>query len=439
MLHQKMRDLMDRARPFIPFILWQLIVLACCYRVWVVYAYNPMDHIWSDPERHWVQGIDAKRDDPLAMMDPILFQLYIGIFAKLTLGIHKLTAFYTAALSLLTPWLWYRFLRELQPSRNLALLGWAILAWSPSWTAIYSYFMQETLMLPLLGAALWATWRCRRKATLQAFLAAAILWTLAGLTRSICLPLGLLALVWLWIAQGDKVRRAATSLLLLALVFGPLTVRSLERAHLVAPHGIGGLNALYARSGGFEINIEFKREGAGWGFGFGSPSVGTEPFAPYSDWRTKREGVAKFKIDMDKGAEDWDAEQAKINLDLPRYLWLTGENLAFLFFAESWPDTDRSRSIGEINYRLRWLWAPLSLAGLALTVGLWRRQRERLLPSLILVWFLLQGLGLVAVNEGRYRKPFEGLLIAQLILLASTLRKPQQAAATPTAPQGAGQ
>jgi len=442
-LSSKLRTEFERVRPFIPFILCQLIILGCCYRLWLVYAYNPMDHIWSDPERHWVQGIDARRDDPLALMDPILFQLYIGVLAKLTLGIPKLVAFYTSALSLVTPWLWYRFLRELQPSRNLALLGWAILAWLPSWAAIYSYFMQETLMLPLLGAALWATWRCRRKADLPAFILAALLWTLAGLTRSICLPIGLLALVWLWAAQGDKARRAAVSVILLALVFGPLTVRSLNRAHLVAPHGIGGLNALYARSGGFEINIEFKRQGAGWGYGFGSPSVGARPFEPFSDWHTSREGVARFRIDLDKGTEDWDAEQAKLDLDLPRYLWLTKENLIFLFFSESWPDTNRERLIGEINHQLRWIWAPLTLAGLILTLRLWRRQRERMLPALILVWFLVQGLSLVAVNEGRYRKPFEGLLVAQLILLASTLGRPRFAdqtmpAAVPPLPKGTG-
>jgi hypothetical protein len=439
-LSQRFRETLDRVRPFIPLILWQLVVLGCCYRVWVVYAYNPMDHIWSDPERHWVQGIDGKRDDPLAMMDPILFQIYIGIFSKLTLGIPKLAAFYTAALSLMTPWVWYRFLRELQPSKNWAMFGCALLAWSPSWTAIYTYFMQETLMLPLLGAALWATWRCRRKADLSSFVAAAILWTLAGLTRSICLPLGLLALIWLWASQADRLRRAGVSIILLLVVFGPLTVRSLDRSGLIAPHGIGGLNALYARSGGFEINIEFQRQGAGWGFGFGSPSVGARPFAPFSDWHTQREGVARFKIDMDKGSADWDAEAAKIQLDLGRYLWLTSENLAFLFFSESWPDTDRSRLIGEANYQLRWIWAPLTLAAFVMTIWLWRGQKERMLPAIIALWILLQGFGLVAVNEGRYRKPFEGLLIAQLVLLASSLRKPKQdlVAASNTEPASQG-
>ena len=39
-----------------------------------------------------------------------------------------------------------------------------------------------------------------------------------------------------------------------------------------------------------------------------------------------------------------------------------------------------------------------------------------LIPTLILVWLLIQGLSLLVVNEGRYRKPLEGLLITQTLL-----------------------
>ena len=77
----------------------------------------------------------------------------------------------------------------------------------PSWSALYSYFMQETLMIPLLGAALWATWRARRKGGVAPFVVAVLLWLLAGLTRGICLPLGLVALALVWWQQGDKLRR----------------------------------------------------------------------------------------------------------------------------------------------------------------------------------------------------------------------------------------
>ena len=64
------------------------------------------------------------RNDLMSNTDPIMYQLYIGALLKLTLNMAPLVAFYTCVLSLLGPWLWYRFLRELQDSKTLALAGW---------------------------------------------------------------------------------------------------------------------------------------------------------------------------------------------------------------------------------------------------------------------------------------------------------------------------
>ena len=44
-----------------------LLLLACSYRVWLVFHFNPLDHLWSDPKRHWDQGIDVLRNDPMSM------------------------------------------------------------------------------------------------------------------------------------------------------------------------------------------------------------------------------------------------------------------------------------------------------------------------------------------------------------------------------------
>ena len=40
-----------------------------------------------------------------------------------------------------------------------------------------------------------------------------------------------------------------------------------------------------------------------------------------------------------------------------------------------------------------------------------------MLPSLILAWFVVQGLIPIVPAEGRYRKPLEGLLVAQFVLI----------------------
>ena len=85
-----------------------------------------MDAIWSDPGRHWYFGTHPLDTQPLLAIDPLGYHVYLGAVAKLTAGSHVLVAFWTALLSLSGPWLWYRFLRELLPSRDWALAGWAI-------------------------------------------------------------------------------------------------------------------------------------------------------------------------------------------------------------------------------------------------------------------------------------------------------------------------
>jgi hypothetical protein len=311
----------------------------------------------------------------------------------------------------------------------MALAGWVIFAALPSWSAIYSYFMQETLMLPLLGAALWATWRCRRRGDTASFVVATGAWLLAGLTRGICIPLAAVAMTWLWFSQDRKLEKAAISTALLLAVLVPLAGRSWAIARLISPHGIGKLVQLCHHAGTAGCDFEFTRSQGKerWEYKFTSPAVNHAPFAPFSDWRGRREWRSKFSIDLDAGDRDWKAARDDLPpLDLARATWLTGENIAQLLFAPSWPDSnlekDRERPIGRLNYWLRWVWAPLTLACLILTLAQWRRRSERLLPALLLTFFLVHGVYPLAISEGRYRKPFEGLLVAQCLLLAAGTR-----------------
>ena len=179
-----------------------LLMAACAFRIWLVFTYNPVNHLWSDPERHWLNGTRPMDLSPMVAIDPVRYQIYIGALAKLTLRQPLLVAYWTALLSLAGPWLWYRFLRELLPSRDWALAGWVILAALPSWSSIYSYFMQETLMLPLLGAALWMTWRCRRKADTASFVLAVAVWMAAGAKDITGKLLAIFFPIWLFITSG---------------------------------------------------------------------------------------------------------------------------------------------------------------------------------------------------------------------------------------------
>jgi hypothetical protein len=410
-------------------LLLGFLVAACAYRVWLVFRSNPFGQVWSDMARHWAEGTRPLDATPMSAVDPIGYQLYLGVLGKLSAGSPTLIAYWTSLLSLAGPWLWYRFMRELLPSRNAALAGWLLLAALPSWSAIYSYFMQETLMLPLLGAALWATWRARRKGDSASFIVAVGAWLLAGLTRGICLPLGAVAMGWLWLAQDRRFEKAALSLALLAAVLVPLAGRSWSIARLLSPHGSGQVAYLYLLGGSRSLWIDFTRSGGKerWTYGFVSPSISHPPLAPLSRWTGPRRGELRFPIDLDAGARDWQAAKAS----LPpwggwRALELTGESLVHLFFGPSWPDTDIEgnlhRDIGTLNYWMRWLWAPLALVCAVLITLQWQRQRERLLPALLLTWIVVQGLVPLSLNEGRYRKPFEGLLIVQALVLAGGTR-----------------
>lgn len=401
-------------------VAYTIIVCSNAYTVYFIFDVNPLSHIWSDPARHWVQGIDALRLDPMQMTDPVLYQLYIGIIAKLSLKLPALVAYYTSCLALVGTWIWYKFFRELQHSKLVALVGWAFLSALPSWTSIYAYFMQETLLIPMLGAALYSTWRCKRKGTVASFYLMVFVWILAGLTRGICIPLAAVSCTWLWFEQDKKITKGLCSALVLLLVMGPLVYRSYSIVGIFAPHGIGHLSFLYAKSGNRDIQIHYKRKGAEWTYGFSNPSMGLKPFSPLSDWTSERKGLAKVFINLDNGKADWDTAHERYKLTLEKYLWITKENFFYIFFAPSWPDSNRARIIENANYVTRWLWAPATIIALIWTIWVYRQTKgSRLLFALIGIWFMVQVILPISVNEGRYRKPFEGLLVAQYMLLIS--------------------
>ncbi len=407
-------------------VLYCLIILGAILRIWTVYTYNPMDHIGTDPERHWEQGKDPLRNDLMSNTDPIMYQLYIAAIAKIALGIPALVAFYTSLLSLLGPWLWYRFFRELQSNKTYALAGWAFLSLLPSWISIYTYFMQETLLLPLLGAALWATWRVRRKATVESFAWMVVLWILAGLTRGIVIPIAAVGCTALWLTQQHKLKKALISIAILLLGLGPLTYRAYQTVHHFAPHGMGHLVGIYAMSGKQEIIMTQLEDGVPIStYGFGSPTIGEKPFKPFSDWESQRKGQVHVMIDLAKGMEDWNRGFEQVAMTWHDALWITKENLIYLFFGPSWPDNNDERLLDFINIHSRWIWPLALLVALAGIFVLHRRRRlnhQWLLPSMILAWFIVQGVLPISVNEGRYRKPFEGLIVAELILLAAAGR-----------------
>lgn len=405
-------------------LLYLLIVIACAFRAWDIVLHNPMDHIFSDPGRHWAHGRNALESAPMALFDPPLFQMWISLVQKWSLGVPRLVAAYAIAMSVITPWLWYRFFRELLSSRELALLGWAVLACLPSWLSIFSYFMSETLWLPLLGASLWQTLRARRKQTLGAFAGMVILWSMTVLTRSVAAPFAAIAGAWVWWHVPRKVRSALLGLAIATVAVVPFAVRNHANVGLWSPFGNGWLNSIYAISGKEKINITLQRKGGNFGYEFKSPSLIGMQFYPVSYWTTARSGGIEININMLNGAEDWKREYARAAAEGPGHWPLRWENFLFAMAGESWPDNNRDYIAGRASLAVRWVWVPLF--AVLMGYGVWRHRdviKTPLIPALILAWVLFQGVSLFAVNEGRYRKPLEGFLIAQALLFADLRRR----------------
>jgi len=415
------------ARPgpaWLPLALYIIIGVGCALRVYNVWVHNPVDHIWSDPQRHWDHAKDPLMASPMVVFDPPVFQMWLSVVQKFTLGIPELIAVYASLLSVLTPWCWYRFLREYLSSRTWALAGWALLAILPSWIGIYTYFMTETLFLPLLGVSLWFTVRADRKQTISAFLVMVLFWTITGLTRGIAIPLAGISAALVWFKHPQKLRSALFSGLMVFSLLAPLAYRNHHFFYLWAPHGNGWLNKIYAESGAREIKLHLSRDGAQWEYGFGSPSIDSRPFAPLSDWTSKRTGTVDVTVDFTKGSQDWkNALEASAKHGAERWS-LHLENFIFLFFGDSWPDNNPEYFMGRMANLSRWLWAPGFLILTAISLIRWREQVSRpLLPVLILVLLYFQGWMLLVPNEGRYRKPLEGLLVVQALVVVDHYRR----------------
>ena len=403
--------------------LYLLIFSGECVRAIVPFIHNPLHALWSDPGRWWEYASTGTDTPPLALIDPVFYQAWMSFIAKLTLDIPGLTALYAAILSVITPWIWYKFLRELLPTKRFALLGWTIFAWLPSWIGIYSYFMSETLLLPLMGLSLWLTWRSMRKKEAGAFCLATFCWTLAGITRAIAAPVAAAVIIFAWWRQDRRTVSALVSGLMIVFILGSLSYRSYLRTGMLAPLGQGAMNQIYAQSGKKEIKVNyFSDNGVRFNYGFGSPSTGIAPFEPFSDWRTSRTDVVTVVIDLDSQSASW-GEAKKVNASrAPPVLPLVAENIAFLFFGHSWPDTNQEHMFERLSNWMRFVWAPMFIFCVVMLVRIIRKGERRHAPLLLtalLFWFLIQGVLLISVNEGRYRKPAEGLIIAAALFAVS--------------------
>jgi hypothetical protein len=404
----------------IPIVLWALILFGSVERIITPLQYNPYSARYSDPRRHWAYAVEAFREQPVTAADNIGYQVWLAAVSRVTDSDPLAIGLYSGLLSVLTGWIWYRFFREILESKNLALTGWAIIACLPSWLGIYSYFMTETLFLPLLGLALWFTFRSGRRRTLESFVWAAIFWLMASLTRQIALPLACLCLLWLLRIHEKKLQKLAILCLLCVSFFLPVAYRNYRCTGVFSPMPYKIFDLVHLLSGREQIDIDMHKTVVHYAYNFKSPSTYDEPFAPFSDWSTFRTGNIHVSINLDNGVSDW-LNPLKESWQGPQVfakIWL--ENVIFLFFGTSWPDRLDDHFWESIANNMRWLWAPLTVfCAIRNMIYFKRNKRFEVLPSLVMfAWLICIAVPYVII-DGRYRKPLEGLLIANVLWLMS--------------------
>jgi hypothetical protein len=385
---------------------------------------SPLAHLFSDPLRHWNNGLNFLHPDLMAGDDPFLFQAWLAALQWLSHGSGPAVNFGCALLCVLMPYGWYRALREIMP-KTWALGGASLIGLWPSTLGMYAYFMNETLLLALIGTGFWATFRARRKGTLGAFAIASLIWSCAALTRTVAVPLALLNVLYLLLMQPRKLSAACIAAAAAGLLLIPAAWHSRAGVGFIAPLGNLYLNEIYAASGKRDISIE---AGAAGSYVFSSPSFYNPAFYPFSEWISARSGVFDIHVDLKKGRTDWRAElkRARAERTYPRWQqrW---DDFVFLLFAQSWPDNDRGTLSGWLSLWNRWLWLPLVLCVAVGTGRGWYHGREWLLPVCGIGVFLLLTVQSEGTMEGRFRKPLEPIFLAAAVVMLYRSRHREEA------------
>jgi hypothetical protein len=434
---------------------WALLVAvaaAAVVRIWTVFLHNPLDAIFSDPGRWWEAGHQPLSLGPLNGIDPVGYQIWTSLVAKISAGYAPLVACCTAVLSLVTPYVWYRYVRELVPSsppqthnqspqnpRGLyALAAWAIISWLPSYIGIFSYFMSETLFIALFGAALWLSFRAMRKKTLGSFLLSIATWLAASITRVFALPIGIVLSAWVLFHSEKRKQKIWAALGLAAVFLVPVAARCYYLTGVWSPFGVPEMNQIYFDSGRATIQVEIRRDQAAywWQYEFTSPAIVDQPLNPLSEWSSSRTGIAKFSINEDRGLKDWNAADEALKTGWKRLLQLRAENYLLFYFGHSWPDDNPNDFWEAMGNHLRWLWAPLLLLVTAWNLRQALATRTvHIVPLITMLLCWLMPLAPVLI-EGRYRKGAEALLITNLIFLMARAREEKEyAAAIKDSPQ----
>ncbi|MFI5284294.1 MAG: hypothetical protein ACHQ0J_14345 [Candidatus Dormibacterales bacterium] len=385
---------------------------------------SPLNHLFSDPARHWENAQRFLHPSIMGSNDPFAYQLWLYLLQRLAHDSAPTVQLGCGLLCAAMPYGWYRALRELRP-RAAALGGALVIGLIPESISIYAYFMTETLLLTLLGFCFWLTLRSLRKHTLAAYALACALWVCAAFTRTIAAPMALGCVALLWATQPPRSTKALVALALACALAIPAGLHARVNLGFFAPVGNLYFNEIYRTSGMRDIAVNYGPQGQ---FRFGSPSFYNPTFYPFSDWMTDRTGTVAFNIDLAHGRADWIAESARAAAERTFSVWRQRrEDLLYLLFGQSWPDSDQATYSGWLTLWTRWLWAPLVAFVAWAAIARRYRGREWLLPVCALGTLVLLTLQTEGVMEARFRKPVDAILVAAALLVGGR-RQPVGAA-----------
>jgi hypothetical protein len=181
----------------------------------------------------------------------------------------------------------------------------------------------------------------------------------------------------------------------------------------------------YFASGAIDYKVEYFKPGKWrYGYGFGSPSYAISPFDPFYKFKTQRKGTFQLKLNTDLHGEDGKKVVselfAKNKAIMPRMIF---ENLVFMLWGHSWPESGKESPQGWICLYERWIWFPLFVTAIVGSVMFfWNKRRFEIVPAFALFSICALASAQLAVMEGRYRRPVEPILILTLFWLIEQIR-----------------
>lgn len=384
-----------------------------------IMMHSPTDFVITDPARHWQFGTQPLSENPYTAIDPIGYQLWLGIVGKITMSDRPAIIAYSILLTCTTLWVWYRLVLEVSNDGLLSLWIAALLSWLPDTISIYSYYMIESVLLPLVGLSCWMTWRAVRLKRWESGLWPIVLWTVSCLFKLAALPLAVVAMAFLLISQREnRLKTLTAGTVAIVCICLPVAYRSKLLLNVWSPFGVTAMNQIYWESEARHVDLDIfsERSGQIWGYSFTTPSIDEKPFAPLSDWTSTRSGRLYLSVRTSQGTSDWTTALWRHRPSGGRLLRLWRENLVFLFWGKSWPAYHFDRLWESLGLASRWIWMPLVVWLMYLT-GRNRNAApsDQLLPLMTLVTWAAFILLPSAPMEGRYRLILEPFTVISAV------------------------